>query len=102
VVLRELDQAQLLILQLAFWLLAAGILLGAYWANHAWGRWWGWDPKETWALLTWMIYLIAIHVRFGVQRRGLITAWLSVLGFVLMLWTYWGVNLLLSGLHSYA
>jgi cytochrome c-type biogenesis protein CcsB len=100
--LGELDKAQVVILQLAFWLLGAGTLLGAYWADHAWGRWWGWDPKETWALITWLVYLIAIHARFGVQNRGLTTAWLSVVGFFVMLWTYWGVNMLLAGLHSYA
>jgi len=100
--LADLDKAQLTLMQLAFYLLGVGILLGAYWADHAWGRWWAWDPKETWALITWIVYLIAIHARFGVRDRGLTTAWLSVIGFVVMLWTYWGVNLLLSGLHSYA
>lgn len=100
--LRDLDQAQMVILQLAFWLLGFGILLGAYWADHAWGRWWAWDPKETWALITWIVYLIVIHLRFTVKNRGLVTAWLSVIGFGVMLWTYWGVNLLLAGLHSYA
>ena len=100
--LHDLDKAQLVVLQVAFWLLGTGTLLGAYWADHAWGRWWGWDPKETWALITWIIYLIALHVRYGVKRRGLSTAWLSVLGFIVMCWTYWGVNLLIAGLHSYA
>lgn len=100
--LHDLDRAQMIVLQLAFWLLGLGILLGAYWADHAWGRFWGWDPKETWALVTWIIYLIVIHVRFSAKRRGLVTAWLSVLGFIVMLWTYWGVNILLPGLHSYA
>jgi cytochrome c-type biogenesis protein CcsB len=100
--LHDLDRAQLVLMQLAFWLLGTGIMLGAYWADHAWGRWWAWDPKETWALITWIVYLIAIHTRLGVKNRGLVTAWLSVIGFVVMLWTYWGVNLLLSGLHSYA
>lgn len=100
--LHDLDKAQMIVLQLAFWLLGFGILLGAYWADHSWGRWWAWDPKETWALITWIIYLIAIHVRFTVKNRGLVTAWLSVIGFIMMLWTYWGVNMLLAGLHSYA
>ncbi len=100
--LNDLDKAQMVVMQLAFWLLGFGILLGAYWADHAWGRWWAWDPKETWALITWIVYLIAIHTRFGVKDRGLVTAWLSVCGFIVMLWTYWGVNLLLAGLHSYA
>lgn len=100
--LADLDQAQLTLMQLAFWLLGVGILLGAYWADHSWGRWWAWDPKETWALITWIVYLIAIHVRFGVRDRGLVTAWLSVTGFIVMLWCYKGVNLLLPGLHAYA
>jgi len=100
--LADLDQAQLTLMQLAFWLLGVGILLGAYWADHSWGRWWAWDPKETWALITWIVYLIAIHVRFGVRDRGLATAWLSVTGFIIMLWCYKGVNLLLPGLHAYA
>ncbi|MCC7205474.1 MAG: cytochrome c biogenesis protein CcsA [Phycisphaeraceae bacterium] len=100
--LHDLDAAQMVVLQLAFWILGVGILLGAYWADHAWGRWWGWDPKETWALITWIVYLIVIHVRMGVKQRGITTAWLSVVGFGVMLWTYWGVNLLIAGLHSYA
>ncbi len=101
--LKDLDTAQLIILQLAFWTLAVGILLGAWWADHSWGRWWAFDPKETWALVTWIIYLIVIHVRAaGVREKGLTTAWLSVVGFVVMLWTYFGVNLLLPGLHAYA
>ncbi len=101
--LSDLDRAQMTVLQLAFWTLAVGILLGAWWADHSWGRWWAFDPKETWALLTWIVYLIVIHVRLvSGGNRGLITAWLSVVGFVVMLWTYFGVNLLLPGLHAYA
>jgi cytochrome c-type biogenesis protein CcsB len=100
----DLDTAQMTVLQLAFWTLGVGVLLGAWWADHSWGRWWAWDPKETWALLTWIIYLIVIHVRhtIGGTRKGVVTAWLSVLGFFVMLWTYFGVNLLLPGLHAYA
>jgi cytochrome c-type biogenesis protein CcsB len=101
--LADLDRAQMTILQLAFWTLAVGILLGAWWADHSWGRWWAFDPKETWALMTWVIYLIVIHVRLTTgHNRGLVTAWLSVVGFIMMLWTYFGVNLLLPGLHAYA
>ncbi len=100
--LREIDHAQMVVFQLAFYILGVGILLGAYWADHAWGRWWAWDPKETWALITWIVYLIVIHVRFGVKNRGLTTAWLGLIGFFVMLWCYWGVNMLLAGLHSYA
>jgi len=100
--LDDLDRAQTIVLQLAFWTLGVGILLGAWWADHSWGRWWAFDPKETWAPATWIIYLIVIHVRMVAKRRELVTAWLSVLGFAVMIWTYFGVNLLLSGLHSYA
>ncbi|MDX2131692.1 MAG: cytochrome c biogenesis protein CcsA [Planctomycetota bacterium] len=102
-VLGDLDSAQMIVLQLAFWTLGVGILLGAWWADHSWGRWWAFDPKETWALITWIIYLIVIHVRIGFPRgKGLTTAWLSVIGFIIMLWTYFGVNLMLPGLHAYA
>ncbi|MEX2672661.1 MAG: cytochrome c biogenesis protein CcsA [Phycisphaeraceae bacterium] len=100
--LNDLDQAQMVVIQMVFWLLAVGILLGAYWADHSWGRWWAWDPKETWALILWIVFLVAVHLRVAVKRRGLVTAWMSVLGFFMMIWTHWGVNLLLAGLHSYA
>jgi cytochrome c-type biogenesis protein CcsB len=101
--LADLDKATMIVLQLAFWTLGVGILLGAWWADHSWGRWWAFDPKETWALITWIVYLIVIHVRrAGLSDKGLTTAWLSVAGFVIMLWTYFGVNLLLPGLHAYA
>lgn len=102
-VLHDLDKAQMIVLQLAFWTLGVGILLGAWWADHSWGRWWAFDPKELWALVTWIVYLIVIHARFmQLKNRGLVTAWLSVVGFIVMLWTYFGVNLLLPGLHAYA
>lgn len=101
--LADLDTAQMVVLQLAFWTLGVGTLLGAWWADHSWGRWWAFDPKETWALVTWIVYLIVIHARFtSVRDKGLMTAWLSVIGFFVMLWTYFGVNLLLPGLHAYA
>ena len=101
--LKDLDTATMTILQLAFWTLGVGILLGAWWADHSWGRWWAFDPKETWALVTWIVYLIVIHIRYtGLKNRGLTTAWLSVAGFIVMLWTYFGVNLMLPGLHAYA
>ncbi|MEN0020355.1 MAG: cytochrome c biogenesis protein CcsA [Planctomycetota bacterium] len=101
--LADLDSAQMIVLQLAFWTLGVGIMLGAWWADHSWGRWWAFDPKETWALITWIVYLIVIHVRHTTGgKKGLITAWLSVVGFFIMLFTYFGVNLLLPGLHAYA
>ncbi|MEM9165608.1 MAG: cytochrome c biogenesis protein CcsA [Planctomycetota bacterium] len=101
--LADLDTAHMTVLQLAFWTLGVGILLGAWWADHSWGRWWAFDPKETWAMITWIVYLIVIHLRMtGIKNKALVTAWLSVVGFFIMLWTYFGVNLLLPGLHAYA
>lgn len=101
--LQRLDRVQMRLAQLAFLTLGAGVLLGAWWAHGAWGRWWGWDPKETWALITWCVYLVAVHLRVKPSMAGPRTAaWLSITGLVLMLWSYFGVNLLFPGLHSYA
>jgi ABC-type transport system involved in cytochrome c biogenesis permease subunit len=88
-----------------FWVLGVGILLGAVWADRAWGRWWAFDPKETWALITWLIYLGMVHIpasKLSAHRRPVTVAILHLLGFAAMLWTYFGVNLLLPSLHSYA
>jgi ABC-type transport system involved in cytochrome c biogenesis permease subunit len=102
--LKTLDDCNLVMLQLAFWILGVGIITGALWADVSWGRPWGWDPKETFALITWIVYLIIIHVRFVTagQKRGLITGVLSVVGFFVMLFNWIGVNFFLVGLHSYA
>ena len=85
-----------------FPLLAAGVALGAFWANSAWGRYWGWDPKETAALVTWLIFAVYLHTRGVRQLRGSRGAWIVVGGFVAVMFTYLGVNLWISGLHSYA
>jgi len=85
-----------------FPLLALGIALGAYWANLAWGRYWGWDPKETSSLVTWLVYAGYLHMR-GLRRwRGTRSAVLLVVGFLAVLFTYFAVNLWVSGLHSYS
>jgi len=88
--------------QLTMLLLFAGTMLGAVWANEAWGRYWGWDPKETWALISWLGYLAVAHAYFAkwLSGRGLALASIGIFPLVLM--TYYGVNYLLSGLHSYA
>jgi cytochrome c-type biogenesis protein CcsB len=78
-----------------------GLLMGAIWANSAWGKYWTWDPKETWSLITWFVYALYLHARFVAGWRGKKVAILSVLGFVAVIFTYLGVNLVLSGLHSY-
>ena len=81
--------------------LTAGIITGAIWANSAWGTYWSWDPKETWSLITWFVYAVTLHVRYTRGWSGKRIAWLSLLGFISVLFTYYGVNFLLSGLHSY-
>jgi cytochrome c-type biogenesis protein CcsB len=81
--------------------LSAGIITGAVWANEAWGTYWSWDPKETWSIITWFLYAITLHARFTREWRGQRIAWLAILGVVVVLFTYFGVNFLLSGLHSY-
>jgi len=81
--------------------LTAGIITGAVWANSAWGTYWSWDPKETWSLITWFIYAATLHARFTRGWGGRRIAWLAIGGFVSVMFTYYGVNFLLSGLHSY-
>jgi len=82
-------------------LLGLGIISGAMWANSAWGRYWGWDPKETWSLITWLYYLTVLHLRFayGISRTRM--AVFSLIGLFLVVFTFIGVNYLLSGLHAY-
>ncbi|UCH81787.1 MAG: c-type cytochrome biogenesis protein CcsB [Nitrospiraceae bacterium] len=78
-----------------------GLIMGAIWANSAWGKYWTWDPKETWSLITWFVYALYLHARFVGGWRGKRVAILSVVGFVAVIFTYLGVNLVLSGLHAY-
>lgn len=82
--------------------LSAGIITGAIWANEAWGTYWSWDPKETWSIITWFVYASTLHARFTRGWTGSRIAWLAIIGFVSVFFTYFGVNYLLSGLHSYA
>ncbi len=81
--------------------LSAGIITGAIWANSAWGTYWSWDPKETWSLITWFVYAITLHARYTRGISGKAIAWLSLIGLLAVIFTYYGVNFLLSGLHSY-
>jgi len=78
-----------------------GLIMGAIWANSAWGKYWSWDPKETWSLITWFVYALYLHARFVGGWRGKRVAILAVVGFIAVIFTYLGVNLVLSGLHSY-
>jgi cytochrome c-type biogenesis protein CcsB len=82
-------------------LLTAGIILGGVWAHMAWGSYWQWDPKETAALASWMIYASYLHLHTRPSWRGPRAAWWSIVGFVSILFCYFGVNIWISGLHSY-
>lgn len=84
-----------------FMWLSAGIITGAIWANEAWGTYWSWDPKETWSIITWFVYAITLHARFTRGWSGKRIAWLAIIGFISVFFTYFGVNFLLAGLHSY-
>jgi len=85
-----------------FLMLTVGIITGAVWAHSAWGTYWSWDPKETWSLVTWLVYATLLHARFVRGWQGKRIAVLSIVGFACVIFTYFGVNFLLRGLHSYA
>ncbi|MBW1679113.1 MAG: c-type cytochrome biogenesis protein CcsB [Deltaproteobacteria bacterium] len=87
---------------IGFPMLTLGIITGAAWANYAWGSYWSWDPKETWSLITWFFYAAFLHARFTRGWRGKKAAILSIVGFGAVIFTYFGVNYILAGLHSYA
>lgn len=96
-----LDNLSYKSISLGFLFLTAGIITGAMWANSAWGSYWSWDPKETWSLITWFIYAIYLHSRFVSGWRGKKSAYLTIIGFGCVIFTFLGVNLLLPGLHTY-
>ncbi len=99
---KVLEEINYRVIIFGFLLFAVGIITGAIWANYAWGTYWSWDPKETWSLITWIIYAILLHARFTGKWTGRTMAYGSIIGFMSVIFTYWGVNYLLSGLHSYA
>lgn len=101
--IKELTYINEMALTVGLVLLTIGNFLGGQWANESWGRYWGWDPKETWALISIMVYAFVIHMRFVPSLRGTwIYNFISVIAFYSILMTYFGVNFYLSGLHSYA
>ncbi|HWR12722.1 MAG TPA: cytochrome c biogenesis protein CcsA [Rectinemataceae bacterium] len=81
---------------------AGALVFGAVWAQKAWGIWWSWDPKETWALITWLTYTAYLHFRLVRKNTSKVMPILVIAGFVIAMFTFFGVNFLLSGLHSYA
>lgn len=100
--LDTLDELAYKVIGFAFPLLTLCIITGAIWANYAWGTYWSWDPKETWSLITWIIYAAYLHARLMYGWKGKRAAWMTVLGFAAVLFTFFGVNYFLPGLHSYA
>ena len=97
-----LDGSTMLLMELSFVLLWTGLVMGAIWADHSWGRPWGWDPKEVFALNTFVIFAILVHVRLKARDKGLWTAILAVIGCGVMLFNWIVINFVISGLHSYA
>lgn len=87
---------------LGFMFLSFVIITGAIWAQKAWGRYWTWDPKETWSLITWLIYAIFLHLRISRGWKEKRAAWLLIIGFLCVVFTYIGVNIFIPSLHSYA
>ncbi len=99
--LETLDLINYRCMSYGFPLLTIGIITGSLWAGLAWGSYWNWDPKETWSLITWIVYAILIHNRLAIGWRGRKTAYMMILGFFSILVTFLGVNFFIGGLHSY-
>ncbi len=95
-----LDDLSYKFIAVGFAFLSLVIITGAIWAEETWGRYWGWDPKETWSLITWLVYAAYLHARFTYGWRGIKAAWMSIVGFAFVLFTLLGVNYL-SVLHGY-
>lgn len=97
-----LDGTTMVVMEMSFVLLWAGIVMGAIWADHSWGRPWGWDPKEVFALNTFLVFLVLVHGRLKVKDKGLWTAAMALIGAAVMLFNWIIINFAISGLHSYA
>jgi cytochrome c-type biogenesis protein CcsB len=99
--LEQLDDVMYKSIALGFAFFTVATVLGAMWAAEAWGGYWSWDPKETWALIVWLNYAAWLHMRLTKGWRGRPMAWWAVAGLVVTLFAFLGVNMFLSGLHSY-
>ena len=97
-----LDGTTMILVELSFIMLWAGLVMGAIWADHSWGRPWGWDPKEVFALNTFIVFAVLIHVRLKVKDKGLWTAIVALAGAFVMLFNWIAINFVITGLHSYA
>jgi len=96
-----MDTISFKLIAFSFIFFTLGLTTGSVWANVAWGSWWSWDPKETWSLITWLVYAFYLHLRLVKGKKGMVCAWINILGFFCILFTFLGVNYLLRGLHSY-
>ena len=99
--LKQLDDLSYKLVCFGFLMLSIVIFSGCIWAEQAWSTFWSWDPKETWALITWIVYAIYLHQRLRMKWRGRRMAWFAIIAFVFVMFTFVGVNTLMSGLHSY-
>ena len=99
--LHQMDYLSYRMIALGFLFLTVVILSGAIWAEQAWSAFWTWDPKEVWALITWIIYAVYLHLRLRGRRKGTMMAWYAMIAVPVVLFTFAGVNTLMSGLHSY-
>lgn len=100
--LRDLENLTYKLICFGFLLLTVVLLTGCIWAEQAWGSFWTWDPKEVWALITWIVYSIYLHQRIRMNKRGPQMAWFAIIAFAVVLLTFVGVNTLMKGLHSYS
>ncbi|MDQ1730443.1 MAG: hypothetical protein QOK10_602 [Pseudonocardiales bacterium] len=98
----SLDKAAYRTVAFAFPIYTAGVIFGAIWAEAAWGRYWGWDPKETWAFIAWVVYAMYLHARATAGWKGSRAGYINLLGFAAMTFNFFVVNIVISGLHSYA
>ena len=99
--LHQMDYLSYRMIALGFLLLTVTILSGALWAEQAWSAFWTWDPKEVWALITWIIYAVYLHLRLRGKRKGTVMAWYAMIAVPVVLFTFAGVNTIMPGLHSY-
>ena len=99
--LRQMDYMAYRLIAVGFLLLTVTILTGAIWAEQAWSAFWTWDPKEVWALITWIIYAVYLHLRLRQKRSGRTMAWFAIIAVPVVLFTFVGVNTIMPGLHSY-
>jgi cytochrome c-type biogenesis protein CcsB len=98
----SLDLTTYRLIAFAFPIWTFAVIAGAIWAEAAWGRYWGWDPKETWSFITWVIYAAYLHARSTAGWKGRRAAWFAAAAFVALIVNYFVVNIWITGLHSYA